>query len=176
MYIDKSNWVIMKGVPEKGMKIWKLWHDFVELELALWAWHKKFPIEKDKNIEKKWNECELTCMWLRNVNEYECDMIWVKWLWMKKKKRNGMHKKKWKMQWNIGCAMKWDENGMHVIGNENEYEYDMIWVYVCLKMTRWKCQEMRNEMRNVIVKWQYDMSYVNVKLKRNEKWNGNVIV
>ena len=74
---------------------------------------------------------------------------------------------------NENIEMKWNECGQTCMWMRNEMnEYDMIWVYVCLEMTRWKCQEMRN----VIVKWQYGMSYVNVKLKRNEKWNGNVIV
>ena len=138
--------IVMKGVPEKNMNIWILWHDFVELELDLWAWHKKFPTEKDNNIEKKWNEYGLTCMWLRNVNEYEMwydmsrnekwnEKCFVKWQddmyceW--KEKRNEMYEKKWVMQWNIGCAMKWNENGMHVIVNENEYASDMIWM--CMK-------------------------------------------
>ena len=67
------------------------------------------------------------------------------------------------MQWNIGCAMKWDENGMHVIGNENEYEYDMIWM--CMK-----CQQMRNEMRYAL--WNDKMvCHMWLWIKRKEKWN-----
>ena len=69
--------IVMKGVPEKNMNIWILWHDFVELELDLWACHKKFPTENEWEYWKEMKECGLTCMWLKNVNEYECDMIWM---------------------------------------------------------------------------------------------------
>ena len=128
MYIDESIWVMMKGVPEKSMNIWILWHDFVELEPDLWAWHKKFPTA---NEWEYWNE--MKWMWINmHVNE-KCEWIWI-WKW-----------------------------------------YDM---NMYLRMTRWKCQEMRNEMRHVL--WNdnmicdcemYEKKREMKCMKRNVIWN-----
>ena len=46
-----------------------------------------------------------------------------------------MYEKKWEMQWNIDCVMKW--NGMECMWLRNVNEYKWVW-YECVWNMKWE--------------------------------------
>ena len=92
----------------------------------------------NENIDMNWNECGLTCMRMKNMNEYESVMIWTCiWVWQDE------NIKKWEMKW---VNVKW--------------QYDM-WLWNAWKERRkwnvWKemwygtCDVKWMNMKNVIM-------------------------